>query len=137
MSFRTKPSNSLSIKSSSFKIVTAVAVSSRAKASKDFLSKLLASSVASLNSEEGSARKPPRAMIDLTIRAILAASSPALSKLAVALEMAMSNRRSLAVGWRRPMMEESSRSISTSMALTLCSFSITESATFSTNKESE
>ena len=136
MSFRTKPSNSLSIRSSSFKIVTAVAVSRRANASKDFLNKPLAISVASRNSDEGRALNPPCAIMDLTMRAILAASSPALSKLAVAFEMAMSRRKSFAVGCLLAMIVESSRSISTSKVLTLCSFSITTSATFSTNKES-
>ncbi len=52
------------------------------------------------------------------MRAILLASSPIRSRLAVALENAINKRRSRAVGWRRAMMVESSRSMSTSSALT-------------------
>ncbi len=63
------------------------------------------------------------------MRAIFAASSPTRSRLAVVLEMAISRRRSRAVGWRRAMMDDSSRSISTSIALTRSSVSITSAAT--------
>ena len=45
----------------------------------------------------------------------------ARSRLAVVLEMAINNRRSRAVGCRLAMMEDSSRSISSSMALTRAS----------------
>ena len=58
-----------------------------------------------------------------------------LTMLAVALEIAIKRRKSLAVGWRRAMMVESSRSISTSMALTCFSVSMTWLATSSTNKD--
>ena len=62
------------------------------------------------------------------MRAIFAASSPARSRLAVVLEIAISRRRSRAVGWRRAMMDDSSWSISTSISLTRSSVSITWSA---------
>ena len=75
-------------------------------------------------------------MMDLTMRAILAASSPTRSRLAVVLEMAISRRRSRAVGWRRAMMDESSRSISTSIALTRFSISATWSAASALNCDS-
>ncbi len=42
------------------------------------------------------------------MRAILWASSPMRSRLAVTLEKAISMRKSRAVGWRRPMMEDRS-----------------------------
>ena len=67
-------------------------------------------------------------MIERAMRAILAASSPTRSKLAVVLEMAMSKRRSRAVGWRRAMIEDKSRSISISIALTRASATATSSA---------
>ena len=86
-----------------------------------------------LNSDDGSVRAPPLPMMRLTIRAILAASSPARSRLAVVLEIAISRRRSRAVGWRRAMIEESSRSISTSMRLTRASISSTWPAASSLN----
>ena len=53
-----------------------------------------------------------------TVRAMRAASSPTRSRLAMVLEIAISRRRSRAVGWRRAMMVDRSRSISTSIALT-------------------
>ena len=70
------------------------------------------------------------------MRAIFSASSPARSRLAVVLEMAISRRRSRAVGWRRAMMDDSSRSISTSMRLTRVSISITWAAASSLNCDS-
>ena len=42
-------------------------------------------------------------MMESTIRAIFSASSPTRSKLAVVLEIAISKRKSRAVGWRRAM----------------------------------
>ena len=79
-------------------MASAVEVSSRANASSAFRNKLLAISVVNRNSEDGNDLNPPLLIKDLTIRAILLASSPALSRLAVALEIAISKRRSLAVG---------------------------------------
>jgi ACR3 family arsenite efflux pump ArsB len=65
-------------------------------------------SAATRNSLVGRVRAAPLSMMDLTMRAILCASSPMRSRLAVTLEKAISMRRSRAVGWRRPMMEDSS-----------------------------
>ncbi len=52
------------------------------------------------------------------MRAIRAASSPTRSRLAIVFEIAISRRRSRAVGWRRAMIVDRSRSISTSVWLT-------------------
>ena len=107
---------------------TAATVSSRAKASSALRSRPDAMSAATRRSDEGSPRAVPLPMMDFTMRAILLASSPTRSRLAVVLEMAINRRRSRAVGWRRPMIEDNSRSISTSMAFTRCSVSMTWSA---------
>ncbi len=80
------------------------------------------------SSDAGTERAVPLSMTDLTRRAILLASSPTRSRLAVVLEMAIRRRRSRAVGWRRAMMEDSSRSISISIAFTRASVSITRCA---------
>ena len=88
------------------------------------------------SSVDGRARAAPLSMIDFTMRAILWASSPTRSRLAVVLEMAISRRRSRAVGWRRAMIEESSRSISISIALTRTSVSTTRSAASASNSDS-
>ncbi len=58
------------------------------------------------------------------------------SRFAVALEKAISRRRSRAVGWRRAMMDESSWSISTSIAFTRCSVAATWSAASTLNCDS-
>ena len=63
------------------------------------------------------------------MRAMRSASSPARSRLAVVLEMAISRRRSRAVGWRRAMMVDRSRSISISVWLTRSSVISTSDAT--------
>jgi hypothetical protein len=56
-------------------------------------------------------------MMDLTMRAMRATSSPARSRFCVVREMAIRKRRSRAVGWRRPMVEMISWSICTSIWL--------------------
>ncbi len=57
-----------------------------------------------------------------------AASSPTRSRFAIVLEIAISNRRSRAVGWRRAMMVDRSRSISTSVWFTRSSVTSTSEA---------
>src|SRR6218665_2877584 len=127
ISLRTKPSNSLSIRSSSLRMATAILVSRRAKASSALRSRPEASSAATRRSLDGSERGAPLSMMERTMRAILLASSPMRSRLAVALEMASSRRRSRAVGCLRAMIEDRSWSISTSIAFTRASMTPTVS----------
>jgi hypothetical protein len=63
------------------------------------------------------------------VRAIRAASSPTRSRLAIVFEIAIRRRRSRAVGWRRAMIVDRSRSISISVWLTRASVTRTSDAT--------
>ena len=69
------------------------------------------------------------ALINLcTVRATRAASSPTRSRLAMLLLMAISKRRSRAVGWRLARMLDNARSMSTSMVFTSSSRARTSDA---------
>ena len=117
-------------------MATALWTSNRAKESSALRSKPEASSPQTRKSDEGKARGATPSMMDLTMRAILAASSPTRSKFAVVLDIATSKRKSRAVGCLRLMTDAISRSISTSKALTRFSVTMTSSATSTLKLES-
>ena len=105
-------------------------MSSRAKASSALRSCAIASSASNARSFTGrrSRLDTPALIRRCTVRAMRAASSPTRSRLAIVFEIAISRRRSRAVGWRRAMMVDRSRSISTSIWLTRSSVCSTWSA---------